>query len=205
VYLNAGINKVTVTGHGGQLTLDRLTVTPVAADSPQVTPDVTTYQAEDGTLAGTAKVDTSYSQANGGVVTGVGNGPANSLTLTVHAPVAGTYGMTVRFANDQQVVANHYNPDLMTAPADISVNGGPTFHVNFASTFSWNQFWNLTIPVQLRRGANTIKFIANQQYNYDGKTIGVIYSGSDIGEALRSSTAPNIDQVTLAPLQLGQG
>ena len=205
VYLNAGINKVTVTGHGGQLTLDKLTVTPVAADSPQVTPDVTTYQAEDGTLAGTAKVDTSYSQANGGVVTGVGNGPANSLTLTVHAPVAGTYGMTVRFANNQQVVANHYNPDLMTSPADISVNGGPTFHVNFASTFSWNQFWNLTIPVQLRRGANTIKFIANQQYNYDGMTIGVIYSGSDIGEALRSSTAPNIDQVTLAPLQLGQG
>ena len=92
-----------------------------------------------------------------------------------------------------------------TAAADISVNGGPTFHVNFASTFSWNQFWNLTIPVRLRRGANTIKFIANQQYNYDGKTIGVIYSGSDIGEALRSSTAPNIDQVTLAPLQLGQG
>ncbi|MDX6390577.1 MAG: hypothetical protein QOJ73_1640 [Streptosporangiaceae bacterium] len=205
VYLDAGINKVTVTGHGGQLTLDRLTVTPVAADSRQVTPDVTTYQAEDAALAGTAKVDTSYSQANGGVVTGVGNGPANSLTLTVHAPVAGTYGMTVRFANDQQVVANHYNPDLMTAPADISVNGGPAFHVNFASTFSWNQFWNLTIPVQLRRGANTIKFIANQQYNYDGKTIGVIYSGSDIGEALRSSTAPNIDQVTLAPLQLGQG
>jgi hypothetical protein len=45
------------------------------------------------------------------------------------------------------VVANHYNPDLMTAPADIVVNGAPAFHVNFANTFSWNQFWNLTIPV----------------------------------------------------------
>jgi hypothetical protein len=29
----------------------------------------------------------------------------------------------------EQIVANHNNPDLMTAPADISVNGGPTFHV----------------------------------------------------------------------------
>ena len=130
-------------------------------------------------------------------------GPANSLTMTVHAPVAGTYGMTVRFANNQQVVATHYNPDLMTAPADISVNGAPTFHVNFANTFDWNQFWNLTIPVKLRAGANTIKFIANPQYNYDSTTIGVIYSGSSgVGQPLRSETAPNIDQITLAPFQL---
>ena len=43
------------------------------------------------------------------------------VTLAVHAPVRGSYGMTVRFANNQQVVANHYNPDLMTSPADISI------------------------------------------------------------------------------------
>jgi hypothetical protein len=147
-------------------------------------------------------VDNSYSQADGGVVTGISDGSANSLTLTVRAPAAGTYGMTVRVANNQQVVANHYNPDLMTAPADISVDGGPAFHVNFANTFSWNQFWNLTIPVRLREGANTIRFIANPQYNYDSTTIGVIYSGSGVGQPLRSDTAPDIDQVTLAPFQL---
>jgi hypothetical protein len=203
VYLSAGVNKVVVTGAGGEVTLDRLTVTPVAATNPATAPDVTTYQAENGALAGTATVSNSYSQANGGVVTGIGSGPANSLTMTVHAPVAGTYGMTVRFANNQQVVATHYNPDLMTAPADISVNGAPTFHVNFANTFDWNQFWNLTIPVKLRAGANTIKFIANPQYNYDSTTIGVIYSGSSgVGQPLRSETAPNIDQITLAPFQL---
>jgi hypothetical protein len=32
-----------------------------------------------------------------------------------------------------------YAPVVMTAPADISVNGAPTFHVNFANTFDWNQ------------------------------------------------------------------
>jgi hypothetical protein len=110
--------------------------------------------------------------------------------------------MTVRFANNQQLIANHYNPDLMTAPADISVNGAPTFHVNFANTFDWNQFWNLTIPVRLRAGTNTIKFIANPQYNWDSTSIGVIYSGQGIGQDLRSSAAPNIDQITLAPFQL---
>jgi hypothetical protein len=87
----------------------------------------------------------------------------------------------------------------MTAPADISVNGGPTTHVNFGNTFHWNQFWNLTIAVQLRAGMNSIKFIANPHYNYDGKTIGVVYSGSGpIGAPLRSDTAPNIDQITIA-------
>jgi len=53
----------------------------------------------------------------------------------------------------------------------------------------------------LHQGTNTIRFIANQQYNYDGKTIGIIYSGSDIGQPLRSDTAPNIDQITLASFQ----
>jgi len=198
VYLSAGINKVVVTGVGGEVTLDNLTVTPVSA-----TPGaVGTYQAQDAAMTGTAHVDNSYSQANGGVVTGISDGPANALTFTVHAPAPGTYGMTVRFANNQQVVANHYNPDLMTAPADISVNGAPTFHVNFANTFDWNQFWNLTIPVRLRAGTNTIKFIANPQYNWDSTTIGVIYSGQGIGQDLRSDTAPNIDQITVAPFQL---
>ena len=198
VYLSAGVNKAVVTGDGGEVTLDKLTVTPVSGAQPEVS----TYQAEDGTLTGTATVNNSYSQANGGVVTGVGGGPANSLTFTVHAPVPGRYGMTVRFANNQQIVANHYNPDLMTAPADISVNGGPTFHVNFGNTFSWNQFFNLTIPVQLRQGVNTIRFIANPQYNYGSTTIGVIYSGDGVGQPLRSETAPNIDQITVAPFQL---
>ena len=187
VYLNAGVNKIVMTGDDGKVLLDKLTVT-AAAQSKRVT-----YQAEDGRLTGTAHVDDSYSQAHGGVVTGVGNGPANALALTVQAPKAGSYAMTVRFAN----------PDLMTAPADISVNGGPTVHFNFANTFSWNQFWDVTIPVVLERGTNTIRFIANQQYNYDGHTVGVIYSGGNgVGAALRASTAPNIDQIALAPRQV---
>jgi len=63
-------------------------------------------------------------------------------------------------------------------------------------------FWNLTIPVRLRAGTNTIRFIANPQYNWDSTTIGVIYSGQGIGQDLRSDTAPNIDQITVAPFQL---
>jgi Concanavalin A-like lectin/glucanases superfamily len=195
VYLTAGINKVVVAGRGGCVTLDKLAVTPVDRSA-----DIATYQAEDGTLAGSAHVDIAYSQAHGGVVTGVKG--KSTLTMTVQAPASGTYAMTIRYANNQGILANHYNPDLMTAPADISVNGGPTVHVNFANTFDWNQFWTRTVPVQLAKGGNTIRFGADQQYNWDGVTVGVIRSGSDVGDALRSDTAPNIDQITLAPLRL---
>ncbi|HEY0499625.1 MAG TPA: LamG-like jellyroll fold domain-containing protein [Kutzneria sp.] len=196
VYLTAGVNKVVVTGRSGRVTVDELTATPVDHSA-----DIATYQAEDGTLTGTAKVDNTYGQAHNGVVTGIGGGSANALTMTVRAPAAGTYAMTIRYANNQGILANHYNPDLMTAPADISVNGGPTVHANFANTFDWNQFWTRTVTVRLSKGSNTIRFIADQQYNWDGRTVGVIRSGSDVGDALRSDTAPNIDQITLAPLR----
>jgi hypothetical protein len=181
-YLTQGVNRVDIPCDD---TLNRLTVSPSKRTA-------TSYPAENGALTGTARVDTSYSQAHGGVVTGVGGGSANSLTFTVAAQRAGTYAMTVRFANDTELNATHYNPDLMTAPADISVDGGPTTHVNFANTFTWNQFATLTIPVKLRSGQHTIRFIANPRYNYDGKTIGVIYSGSNgVGSPLRSDTAPH--------------
>ncbi len=187
-----------VSGRGGLVTLDKLTVTPAGAGR-----DATTYPATSAALTGTAHVDKSYSQAPGGVVTGVSDGAANSATFTVRARTAGTYGMTVRYANEELINSNHYNPDLMTAPADISVNGAPTFHVNFANTFDWNQFSYLTIPVRLRPGVNTIKFIANPQYNWDSTTVGYIYSGDGVGQPLRSDTAPNIAQITLAPFQAG--
>ncbi|MDQ0595699.1 hypothetical protein QF037_000044 [Streptomyces canus] len=207
VYLNGGINKVKVTGTSGTLALDDLAVTPFSATDAVTTGNVVTYQAENGTLTGTAATDTTYSQANGGVVTGIGNGTANSLTLNVSAPAAGTYAMTMRYANGEELPSNHYNPDLYAEHADVSVNGGAAKRVNFASTLHWNQFNDYTVPVTLAKGANTVKFTASQLYNWDGTTIGVVYSGggSDIGQPLRSSSAPHLDQVSFAPASLHIG
>ncbi|WP_217241134.1 RICIN domain-containing protein [Streptomyces sp. AC555_RSS877] len=207
VHLSGGINKVKVTGAGGTLSLDDLAVTPFSATSAVTTGNVVTYQAENGTLTGTAAVDTTYSQANGGVVKGIGDGTANSLTLDVDAPSAGTYAMTMRYANAEELPSNHYNPDLYAEHADVSVNGGSPTRVNFASTLHWNQFQNHTVPVTLTKGANTVKFTASQLYNWDGTTIGVVYSGggSDIGQPMRSSSAPHLDQVSFAPASLHIG
>ncbi|WP_405892735.1 RICIN domain-containing protein [Streptomyces sp. NBC_00104] len=207
VYLNAGINKVRATGAGGTLTLDRLAVTPFSPTNAVTTGNVVTYQAENGTLTGTAAADTTYSQANGGVVTGIGNGTANALTLNVNAPEAGTYAMTMRYANAEELPSKHYNPDLMAEHADVRVNGGDATRVNFASTLHWNQFNDYTVPVTLAKGANTVRFTSSQLYNYDGTTIGLVYSGggSDIGQPMRSSSAPHLDQVSFAPASLHIG
>ncbi|MEH0468440.1 RICIN domain-containing protein [Streptomyces hayashii] len=207
VHLTAGINKVEVAGTSGTLTLDDLAVTPFGATSAVTTGNVVTYQAESGALTGTAAADTTYSQAHGGVVKGIGNGTANSLTLDVDAPTAGTYAMTMRYANAEELPSNHYNPDLYAEHADVSVNGGAATRVNFASTLHWNQFATHTVPVTLAKGANTVKFTASQLYNYDGTTIGVVYSGggSDIGQPMRSSSAPHLDEISFAPQNLHIG
>ncbi|WP_438828951.1 RICIN domain-containing protein [Streptomyces gottesmaniae] len=207
VYLKAGINKVEVTGAGGTLALDDLAVTPFGATSAVTTGNVVTYQAEDGTLTGTADVSTSYSQADGGVVTGISDGTANSLTLDVDAPSAGTYAMTMRYANAEELPSNHYNPDLYAEHADVSVNGGDATRVHFASTLHWNQFADHTAHVTLKKGANTVKFTSSQLYDWDGTTIGKVYSGggSDIGQPMRSSSAPHLDQVSFAPASLHIG
>ncbi|MEH0420629.1 RICIN domain-containing protein [Streptomyces sp. B21-083] len=207
VYLNGGINKVEVTGAGGTLALDDLAVTPFSASDAVTTGNVVTYQAENGTLTGTAAADTTFSQADGGVVTGIGNGTANSLTLDVNAPSAGTYAMTMRYANAEELPSNHYNPDLYAEHADVSVNGGTSTRVNFASTLHWNQFEDYTVPVTLAKGANAVKFTASQLFDWDGTTIGKVYSGggTDIGQPMRSSSAPHLDQVSFAPSALHIG
>ncbi|KUN57402.1 ricin-type beta-trefoil lectin domain protein [Streptomyces canus] len=207
VYLDSGINKVKVTGTSGTLALDDLAVTPFSATDAVTTGNVVTYQAEDGTLTGTAAADTTYSQADGGVVTGIGDGTANSLTLNVDAPSAGTYAMTMRYANGEKMTVSRGNPDILVEHADVSVNGGDTTRVNFANTLHWNQFADYTVPVTLTKGTNTVKFTASQLYNYDGTTIGLVYSGggADIGQPMRSSSAPHFDEISFAPQSLHIG
>jgi len=180
VFLSGGINKVVVTGNG---VVDRLRVRRTTG-----TLVPTWYEAEAATRAGTATL------VDGGkAVTGVGGAPgnANTLTFDVTAPAAGTYAMTVRYANPEQSPASHYNPDPLARPADIAVNGGPKQRVLFPHTFHANNFWTLTIPVRLRAGHNTVRFSAEELPDFDGGT----YISDRYSELLRSRYAPIIDRI----------
>ncbi|PZF82996.1 LamG-like jellyroll fold domain-containing protein [Jiangella anatolica] len=194
VSLSGGINKITVTGVTGAALVDRLEVVQATGTLAEQV-----YEAEDATTAGAAEA-AEFSLASGGVaVTGVGGAPGNGNTLTfeVTAPAAGTYAMRVRYSNPEQSVASHYNPDPLARRADLTINGQDAGSALFPHSFHQNNFWDLTVQVELRKGDNTITFASEEQPNFDGVTYA---SDTWPGILLRSQYAPVIDKITVAPL-----
>ncbi|MEV0637887.1 cellulosome protein [Streptomyces sp. NPDC050619] len=187
LFLAGGVNKLTVTGTSERLIVDRLRVAPSRGLLP-----ATVYGAEEAALTGTARV-TGYTYATGGkAVDGIGGGPGNALTLTVTADRAGRHALTIRYANGEQAPATHYNPDPVCRHADISVNGADPHRVLFPTTFHFNNFWNLSVPVTLEQGANTLTFTADELPDFAGET------RNQHGQ--RSAYAPVVDRVTVTPL-----
>ncbi|MFE7173723.1 cellulosome protein [Streptomyces sp. NPDC057616] len=190
LFLAGGVNKVTVTGTSESLVVDRLRVGPSRGLLP-----TSVAAAEEGVLTGTARV-TGRSNATGGkAVDGIGAGPGNALTLTVTARHAGRHALTIRYSNGEQAPATHYNPDPVCRHADITVAGGAPHRVLFPATLHFNNFWNLSVPVTLEEGANTMTFTADELPGFDGR------SRNAYGQ--RSAYAPVVDQVTVTPLAPG--
>ncbi|MFD9187262.1 cellulosome protein [Streptomyces phaeochromogenes] len=188
VFLSGGINKITVTGGSGELVLDRLRVAPSSGNLV-----TKVYPAEAGTLTGAAKATEAYTFATGGkAVTDVGNGKANALTLDVVAKRAGQHAVTIRYSNAEQAPATHYNPDPIARHADLSVNGAAARRLLFPTTFHFNSFRDLTVPVTLKKGTNRLTFTAQELPDFNGDT----YNQYD----QRSPYAPVIDQVSVTQL-----
>ena len=160
VYLQTGLNPVTVTANGTGSVQD----VQVAA-SPSSTG--TTYQAESSsnTLAGTAAV-TSDAWASGGDYVGyIGDGSANTLTFNdVDATSAGTYMLVIGYSNDDSSGSGNYNSNIESRWSQISVNGGTASTEVFANTYSWTVFRTVAVPVTLAAGENTIEFSNSTGY-----------------------------------------
>ncbi|MFE1833079.1 LamG-like jellyroll fold domain-containing protein [Streptomyces sviceus] len=193
VSLSGGVNKVTVTGGSSTTLVDRLTVTPSEGALK-----ARTYEAQDAVLAGSATLTPLSLATDGTAITGVGGDPGNdnTATFTVAADRAGLYALRIRYSNPEQSEATHYNPDPLARHADITVNGGETRRVGFPHSFHQNNFWELTVPVTLKKGQNTIAFRSEELPNFDGTTYA---SDTFPGVLLRSRYAPLIDRITVAP------
>ncbi|WP_405531231.1 Ig-like domain-containing protein [Streptomyces canus] len=193
VSLSGGVNKVTLTGGSSATLVDRLTVTPTDGALK-----ARTYEAQDAVLAGSATLTPLSLATDGTAITGIGGDPGNgnTATFTVTADRAGLYALRVRYSNPEQSEATHYNPDPLARHADITVNGGETRRVGFPHSFHENNFWELTVPVTLKKGQNTIAFRSEELPNFDGTTYA---SATFPGVLLRSRYAPLIDRITVAP------
>ncbi|MFF7547776.1 LamG-like jellyroll fold domain-containing protein [Streptomyces canus] len=193
VSLSGGVNKVTLTGGSSATLVDRLTVTPTEGALK-----ARTYEAQDAVLGGSATLTPLALATDGTAITGIGGDPGNgnTATFTVTADRAGLYALRVRYSNPEQSEATHYNPDPLARHADITVNGGGTRRVGFPHSFHQDNFWELTIPVTLKKGQNTIAFRSEELPNFDGTTYA---SETFPGVLLRSRYAPLIDRITVAP------
>ncbi|WP_312489438.1 cellulosome protein [Sphingomonas sp.] len=188
-FLLGGINKVVVTGP-----VRGLRVTPERGPAPR------RYEAEAAQVAGTTRIGAASLASGGRAVFDIGGAPGNGNTLTfpnVMADKAGTYALTIRFSNDEQSKATHYNPDPLARIARVSVNGAKPVLATFPNSFHANNWWEMTVPVTLRAGANTIRIAGEEQPNWDGRTY-----ASDVwkGVLLRSRYAPNVDRITVTPM-----
>jgi hypothetical protein len=192
VSLSGGINKVTITGVRNTSLIDRIDVRPTDGTLAS-----TIHQAEDAQLSGTTQVTELSLASSGAAVTGIGGEPGNANTLTFDVDVnkAGTYAMRVRYSNPETSPPTHYNPNPVARHADISINGATPETVVFPPSFHKNTFWELTVPVELKRGSNTITFSAEEQPNFDGETYA---SDTWPGILLRSAFGPVIDNITVA-------
>ncbi|WP_424883413.1 LamG-like jellyroll fold domain-containing protein [Streptomyces sp. SLBN-8D4] len=193
VSLSGGVNKVTLTGGSSPTLVDRLTVTPSEGALK-----ARTYEAQDAVLAGSATLTPLSLATDGTAISGVGGDPGNgnTATFTVAADRAGLYALRIRYSNPEQSEATHYNPDPLARHADITVNGGETRRVGFPHSFHQNNFWELTVPVTLKKGQNTIAFRSEELPNFDGTTYA---SDTFPGVLLRSRYAPLIDRIAVAP------
>jgi hypothetical protein len=192
-FLLGGINKVVLTSTAGtQLRGLRVQAAPAGV--------ARRYEAEAAQVAGTARIAAASLASGGRAVIGIGGAPGNGNTLTftdVQAPRAGTYALTVRFSNDEQSKATHYNPDPLARIARISVNDAAPVLATFPNSFHRNNWWEMTVPVTLRGGTNTIRFAGEEQPNWDGRT----YASQTWPDVLlRSRFAPDIDRITVTPM-----
>jgi len=183
VHLSQGINEVELTSGGGAYVQGITTTRAAESDTAAVT-----IEAENATLHGNAVARTlaagTGSNATGMKVVGnVGAGAANYLEIPRQEKfsTAGEYDLVVRYANAELSGRHDYNPQVVDRKISVGETGNPAEAGNayFRYTYSWDSFWERTIPVTL------------------ATTDGALTLGN------ADAYAPDIDSVTIAPVVVG--
>jgi hypothetical protein len=155
LYLAAGINRLTVSPNSGTT----ITLRGLKVDGSGDTTGVTTYQAENGTLAGKAVVQSNTWASGGKDVGYLGNGSGNTLTFgNVTAATAGRYTVVVHYAENDRSGSGNYNTNIESRTAQLTVNGGSPTTLTFRNTYGWSDWWSLPATVTLNAGTNTLTF-----------------------------------------------
>ncbi|MDN0200078.1 CBM35 domain-containing protein [Streptomyces sp. S.PNR 29] len=152
LYLEAGNNRIAMTaGRAAVRSLD------VSGDGS--TAGVLSYEGASAVLAGGAKLVDSVHASAGSYIGSLGNSPSSTADFTVTAPRSGRYLLVVHYAhNDRRDNGHAYNTDIVSRTADITVGGAAPRKVTFKNTWSWDDYWTLGVPVDLKKGSNKVTF-----------------------------------------------
>ncbi|MBA2809350.1 cellulosome protein [Streptomyces sp. KM273126] len=152
LYLVAGNNRVAVTA-------ERAAVRSLDVSGDGSNSGTLSYEGAAATLAGgTRLVDSAHASA-GSYIGWLGNSAASTAAFTVDAPSSGRYVLVVHYAqNDRRDNGHAYNTDIMSRTADITVGTAAPRKVTFKNTWSWDDYWTVGVPVDLKKGANKVTF-----------------------------------------------
>lgn len=77
----------------------------------------------------------------------------------MHAPESGRYMLVVHYAHDDRRDNGHaYNTDILSRTADVTVGAGAPRRLTFKNTWSREDYWTLGVPVDLRKGTESVTF-----------------------------------------------
>ncbi|WP_314219333.1 CBM35 domain-containing protein [Streptomyces zaehneri] len=152
LYLVAGNNRVALTArHAAVRSLD--------VSGAGSTDGTLSYAAACATLTGGAKLVDSAHAFGGSCIDELGNSPSSTAEFTVHAPESGRYMLVVHYAHDDRRDNGHaYNTDILSRTADVTVGAGAPRRLTFKNTWSREDYWTLGLPVDLRKGAESVTF-----------------------------------------------
>ena len=183
LHLSQGINEIELRSAEGVLLGQVTTVRAAEGDG-----SATTIEAESATLAGAASVFQlsagSGTNASGSAKVGyLGNGAGNTLTVQRQAAFSepGEYDIVVHYANAELSGRHDYNPQVVDRRLVVTEEGSPETSAAkyFRYTYSWDSFWERTIPITLTTADGALTFGNPTAY------------------------APDVDKITIAPVLLG--
>jgi hypothetical protein len=152
LYLVAGNNRIALTSeHAAVRSLD--------VSGAGSTAGTLSYEGATAVLAGGAKLVDSAHAFAGSYIGWLGNSAASTAEFTVDAPRSGRYMLVVHYAHNERRDNGHaYNTDIMSRTADVTVGDAAPRKVTFKNTWSWDDYWTVGVPVDLRKGANKVTF-----------------------------------------------
>ncbi|MCX5602550.1 cellulosome protein [Streptomyces phaeochromogenes] len=152
LYLVAGNNRITMTAKGAS-------VRSLDVSGAGSTSGTLSYEGASATLAGGAKLVDSAHASAGSYIGWLGNSASSTAEFTVDAIKSGRYILVIHYAhNDRRDNGHSYNTDIMSRTADITVGTGAPKKVTFKNTWSWDDYWSVGVPVDLKKGSNKVTF-----------------------------------------------